>query len=204
LRMKKKHQFRLAVAALAWIVIGSADFSSLSAKTIERCGERREPLSCHRSEIGFYSSLAKSGDEEECECGGASGVGSGALMSTAYSSTPVLGGSASTGGSDSGGGAPGSSGAAGEGGGGGGRPGEGQIDGRSRVLGQPNGPAQALSPSEGWTTAINDWPPPAAPVPGPAVGSGLSGLVIACGGLLTLARRRRRQPATAGREVSRD
>jgi hypothetical protein len=34
-----------------------------------------------------------------------------------------------------------------------------------------------------------------APVPGPVVGAGLPGLLVACGGLIALARRRRRNAA---------
>jgi hypothetical protein len=68
----------------------------------------------------------------------------------------------------------------------------------SFTLFSPNGPSRIVS-DDGQAFQISDGLPRGnvsttiAPVPVPVVGAGLPGLVAACGGLLALARRRRRQ-----------
>jgi hypothetical protein len=185
--MKTEGMFGVTVAATAWFLIAAAPLNSAGAATgiVKRCEERRETLSCRRVER--LDHVAEAADDEGCGCGGAASAGSGAQASN-QSSNALSG-------NPGGGQAPG--GAAGSGGGGqasGGAPGQGQVgvSGPVSVLAAANIASNDVPWAERYPPAPDNWLPPIAPVPGPTVGAGLPGLIAACGGLLALARRRRR------------
>jgi hypothetical protein len=181
--------FAVAVVAATWIAIATGPFNSAGALTItgKRCEERRETLTCRRSESLDNSSEASDDDECGCGGGGASG-GSGAVTGTAQSSSPLSGSSAS-------GGSPGHG-----SGGGGGAPGQGSNGGEGMADPGLGAGAMSLAKFEQGPSAeqrwseINNGLAPTVPVPAPIVGAGLPALMVACGGLLALARRRRRIP----------
>jgi hypothetical protein len=186
--VKTEGMFGVTVAAMAWFLIAAVPLNSAGAATgiIRRCEERREILNCRRVER--LDHVAEAADDEGCGCGGAASAGSGAQAgnqsSNALSADPGGGGQAPGGAAGSGG----SGQAAGSG-----APGQGQVG----VTGPVSALAANTAPNdvpwaERYPPAPDNWLPPIAPVPGPTVGAGLPGLIAACGGLLALARRRRR------------
>lgn len=187
--------FGVAVVAAVGMVMAPAPFTA-SAITIDtitvvgkRCDERRETLVCRRPERLDHTALnfsSATSDDNGCGCSGIGGAASsGSLSSTGQSSFLPSGSRASVGDSGQ---SPGGGGGAGDSG-----PSQSGTTGTGQfALAQSDLAPETFSLAEQRWSETDAGLAPIVSVPAPIVGAGLPGLMVACGGLLALARRPRR------------